>query len=125
MVLRAAFPIARFIAGVDCSTVVRPAASALAVETSTTPAAALAAAPRASAATDFTPLAPRCVTLVITRFALLAILVAMSSSLNAKCNSGSKVPKTRNYLAAFNPAAPLGSDHWNNFGAPAIIYPSE
>ena len=55
----AAFPIACFIAGLACLSLVRPNSRAWTVDLSTTSAAALAAAPSASPAIDLTPLALR------------------------------------------------------------------
>lgn len=69
----AALPAARLIAGADCVSFAFPLASAAAVLSSTTSVAAFAAAPSASPATVFTPLAPRCAALAIACLALVVI----------------------------------------------------
>ena len=81
MVCFAALPIARFIAGDDCLILVRPVPSALAVDSNTTSAAAFAAAPKASPATDLTPWAPRCAASEMACRALVVMLLTIESTL--------------------------------------------
>jgi hypothetical protein len=71
----AALPAACFIAGVDRLILARPASSALAVDSSTICAAAFAAAPRASPATDLTPFALRCAASAIASFAFVVTVL--------------------------------------------------
>jgi hypothetical protein len=81
MVCFAALPIARFIAGDDCLILVRPVPSALAVDSNTTSAAAFAAAPKASPATDLTPWAPRCAASEMACRALVVMLLTIEFTL--------------------------------------------
>src|SRR5262245_58835184 len=71
---RAALPAARCVAGAERRIFVRPASRALAVESSTTPVAAFAAAPMASPATVLTVFALRRAALEIARRAFLGII---------------------------------------------------
>jgi hypothetical protein len=74
---RAALPAARCAAGVDRRIFERPASSAFAVESSTTPVAAVAAAPNAFPATDFTVLALRRAAFEIARRAFVGMILTI------------------------------------------------
>jgi hypothetical protein len=76
-VRRAALAAARCIDGEDCSTFVLPLSRILAVESSTTPVAAFAAAPIASPATALTVLAPRRAALAIARAVFVRVILTI------------------------------------------------
>jgi hypothetical protein len=76
-VRRAALAAARCMDGEDCSTFALPVSRILAVESSTTPVAAFAAAPSASPATAFTVLAPRRAALAIARAVFVRVILTI------------------------------------------------
>jgi hypothetical protein len=78
-VRRAALAAACCMEGEDCSTFALPASRILAVESSTTPVAAFAAAPRASPATDFTVLALRRAAPAIARAVFVRVILTIAA----------------------------------------------